>query len=486
MTTKEFIKKAKKLHRKTYDYSKAKYKSVRSKIKIICKIHGSFNQVAGEHLRGSGCNKCSIDKRKLTTKEFIKKAKRIHKNTYDYSKAKYVSYHSYVRLICPKHGEFKQMATDHLSRKMGCGKCAREKNKISILKRKLKAGLSLKHQFPKIYAELHPTKNKTINTKIILSPSVKKLWWLCPRGHSYETIPNNRTANNSGCPLCKGQSSKFELKVFSAFKSVFRRVNWRKKINGIEIDISSNKFRFAVEVDGYPWHKSSEKKDLYKINSLKKLGYLVVNIRDSRNPKINGNIFNYINQDKINEMETINKSIKFIAKKINFKKNINIKKWYGKNIYQNLLIKYPGPTEKKSLGHLQPHLIKAWSNKNHLSVFDVWQGSKELFKWNCLSCDIQFLRTAKSSKRKNGGYCIKCIYKKNAIDRRLLYGKRKSLAKHSPYLAKEWSNKNKYSAKEISYGSNYIAHWKCANGHNYYAPVKWRTRKNKSSGCPHC
>lgn len=65
----------------------------------------------------------------LTTEEFIKKAKEIHHDKYDYSKTTYKNSHTKVCIICPKHGEFWQRATNHLSG-FGC----RYALKVKVLK----------------------------------------------------------------------------------------------------------------------------------------------------------------------------------------------------------------------------------------------------------------------------------------------------------------------------------------------------------------
>ena len=85
LTTEEFIKKAKEIHRDKYDYSKAEYSGSKIKICIICPKHGEFWQIPNAHLNGQGCPECSNTK-KLTTEEFIKRAKKIHGDKYDYSK----------------------------------------------------------------------------------------------------------------------------------------------------------------------------------------------------------------------------------------------------------------------------------------------------------------------------------------------------------------------------------------------------------------
>ena len=60
LTTEEFIKKAKEIHGNKYDYSLVDYKGAHEKIKIICPTHGVFEQQPNSHLNGRGCSYCSI------------------------------------------------------------------------------------------------------------------------------------------------------------------------------------------------------------------------------------------------------------------------------------------------------------------------------------------------------------------------------------------------------------------------------------------
>ena len=58
MITKDFIAKARQIHGDKYDYSKVEYKGCKEKVRIICPVHGEFLQVARIHLMGCGCKKC--------------------------------------------------------------------------------------------------------------------------------------------------------------------------------------------------------------------------------------------------------------------------------------------------------------------------------------------------------------------------------------------------------------------------------------------
>lgn len=129
LTTEEFVEKAKKIHGDKYDYSKTEYKGTKEKVCIICLEHGEFWQTPSDHLRGKGCSICGGN-RKLTTEEFVERAKKIHGDKYDYSKVLYDGMEKKVCIICPIHGEFWQTPHNHL--KYGCFKCSDSKLEATV------------------------------------------------------------------------------------------------------------------------------------------------------------------------------------------------------------------------------------------------------------------------------------------------------------------------------------------------------------------
>ena len=129
-----FIKEASKKHNREYDYSKVDYVDSQTKVCIICPIHGEFWQTPSNHMKGEKCPICSKEKqqqenRKRAEKakfEFETKARKIHKDKYDYSKVKYINNHTKICIICPEHGEFWQTPAKHLMGS-GCLKCSESK-----------------------------------------------------------------------------------------------------------------------------------------------------------------------------------------------------------------------------------------------------------------------------------------------------------------------------------------------------------------------
>jgi G:T-mismatch repair DNA endonuclease (very short patch repair protein) len=62
--------------------------------------------------------------KKLTTEEFVERAREKHGNKYNYSETEYLGNHLPVKIICPEHGPFYQRPGNHLSKKYGCNLCS--------------------------------------------------------------------------------------------------------------------------------------------------------------------------------------------------------------------------------------------------------------------------------------------------------------------------------------------------------------------------
>ena len=107
-----FILKAKEIHGDKYDYTLVDYVNSHTKIKIICATHGVFEQSPNNHLsKKQGCYKC-LDKIH-DNDSFIKVSSLIHNNKYDYSLVQYDGITKKVKIICDIHGEFNQRCDSH-------------------------------------------------------------------------------------------------------------------------------------------------------------------------------------------------------------------------------------------------------------------------------------------------------------------------------------------------------------------------------------
>ena len=62
---------------------------------------------------------------------------------------------------------------------------------------------NLAARFPNLAKEWDSQRNKE-KTNQVFPGTVKKFWWVCKTGHSYEASPNKRTSSGRGCPFCSG------------------------------------------------------------------------------------------------------------------------------------------------------------------------------------------------------------------------------------------------------------------------------------------
>jgi len=142
---KDFKDKANKVHNNKYNYSLVNYTNAFNKVKIICSEHGVFIQKPNTHLNGCVCPKCKISKPKNTTDYFIEKSKKIHGDKYDYSLSDYYLAKTKIKIICPEHGIFYQEPRHHI-RGVGCPKCRKSKGEMKISKILNKINITFEEQ----------------------------------------------------------------------------------------------------------------------------------------------------------------------------------------------------------------------------------------------------------------------------------------------------------------------------------------------------
>jgi Zn ribbon nucleic-acid-binding protein len=135
MDTPKFIEKAKLKHGDKYLYDKVNYVNTAEPVIITCPTHGDFKQIPNGHLNGNGCKLCKYESFRDTKEEFIKKAKNIHGDLYDYSKIDYKNNYTNIDIICKEHGVFSQRPSDHLASR-GCPRCGVVKSNEKKLKDK--------------------------------------------------------------------------------------------------------------------------------------------------------------------------------------------------------------------------------------------------------------------------------------------------------------------------------------------------------------
>ncbi len=192
MTRDEFIQASQAVHGNRYDYSLVEYVNSQTKVKIVCPIHGEFEQSPTGHIhQKQGCWECGLELRannrvnnaKLKFKE---RASQVHNNKYNYELVEYTGTRDQIDIICPKHGVFSQIANEHLRGK-GCIQCYRD-SQFSDTESFI-ASAKLIHGDTYDYSEVKYTNSKT------------KVSIVCSQHGSYMTSPSIHLAG-SICPEC--------------------------------------------------------------------------------------------------------------------------------------------------------------------------------------------------------------------------------------------------------------------------------------------
>jgi len=236
-TTESFIEEIKKIHGDRYDYSKVEYKDWKTRITIICPIHGEFEQRASDHLSGSGCPRCG-GTLQSNTEEFIEKAKLIHGDKYDYSKVEYKRNIIKVCIVCPIHGEFGQRPDKHL---VGCG-CPQCAGNIQLTTEEFIEKAKLIHGDKYDYSKVEYINGKT------------KVCIICPEHGEFKQLPTSHL-RGTNCHSCQRQSN-FESYVEDFFKNKNikytkeQTFEWLKYKKPMFLDFFLKDYNIGIEVQG--------------------------------------------------------------------------------------------------------------------------------------------------------------------------------------------------------------------------------------------
>lgn len=268
LTQDDFIKRAKEIHEDKYDYSKVNYVNNYTKVCIICPIHGEYWQKAGTHLRGAGCKKCALENDKSNTQEFIARAREIHGDKYDYSKVEYVNSQTKVCIICPEHGEFWQTPSKHLYNR-GCPECGKIRTHL--------AQFSNTQEFIEKAKQVHGDKYDYSKVNYI-NAIFEKVCIICPEHGEFWQTPCNHL-HGDRCPKCK--ISKLEEKVLNKLNNLNIKYIWQASKKDLSwlgkqsLDFYLPDYKIAIECQGIQHFKSikyygGEKQLSYQINNDKK------------------------------------------------------------------------------------------------------------------------------------------------------------------------------------------------------------------------
>ena len=192
LTFQEQLPSLNKIHNNKYIYDESTYINTKTKMRIICPIHGDFYQTISNHKRGDGCPKCRCvkirQKNTLSYENILKEYRITHGDKYDYDPTTYINTKIKMKIICPLHGEFWQSPNNH-KKGQGCPKCAKFKTK------KIRSIDELITEFNFIHNNKYKydsTTYKNMHSKMKIICAIHGEFWQTPSNHK----------NNHGCMIC--------------------------------------------------------------------------------------------------------------------------------------------------------------------------------------------------------------------------------------------------------------------------------------------
>ena len=380
--------------------------------------------------------------------------------------------------ICPRCGNSYQMTIrDRVHSKRGCPFCSHQK--LSSVNDSLKA------KYPDLVREWDYSKN-TIKPDEIYPSSNKIVWWKCDKGHEWQASPNGRIikGQTTGCPVCSGK------RIVKGVNDLFTKRPDLEKYWDFEKN-NVNPYKLALKSNQYVYWKCD------KGHSFKARIYSVV---IGKMENVCPVCSNRVVLAGVNDMATTNPELinEFNYDKNNFKPN-------EIHVYSNKIVwwkcdkghEWQASINSRAIRHygcpycsnqkllkgfndfatLCPDVLEFWDDKKNKKKPDEIIGS-----WSAqpiyLKCKFGHSWKSTPGSFSRGSRCPVCGNKK--VEKGF-----NDFETTHPEIAKQWhpTKNGDLSPSQFTYGSDYVAWWKCENGHSYQCSIN---RRAKGTGCSIC
>lgn len=375
-----------------------------------------------------------------------------------------------VGWICKKCGKSWEATVANRVYGKGCPYCAHIKVNTGVD--------DLQSLFPEIAAEYDDLKN-TIPVAEVFAKANYKVWWKCPKGHSYYARVADRTNSNHGCPYCSGRiaiTGTNDLKT--VYPDLAKEWDYEKNKPLLPEEIlpsSGRKIWWKCE-KGHSWQAPPYNR-IKGVGCPTCNGFIQTSLPEQAIQFYLAPHFNLVSRSKIQGVEVdiflpdYNIGIEYDgiyyhssekSRQKEEKKNkllqetgvtlIRIKEDSERDAVENNTIYYRLKPNYSALDNVIKTLVTMLERITHV---------------NC-SEDIDFNRDRLK---------ILALYKQYVL--------KNSFAVANPSLLAEWDyNKNSnISPESFSPRSNQKVWWLCPEGHSYMASIQNRTN---GTGCPVC
>lgn len=334
-------------------------------------------------------------------------------------------------------------------------------------------------EHPELLSEWDYKKNG-IKPNELMSQSDKKVWWICPFGHSYQSWMTSRCGtNHSGCPICdkENHTSFPEQAVFYYIKKYYPdAINSDRTAIGIELDIFIPSLKIAIEYDGKNWHKNN-KYELKKNSVCKENNILLMRIRED-GLQLYEDCYCIVRKD-VRSNKSLSETIKTILLDIDNISDVDVDVDRDSAlIYGSYIV----TRKEQSLLNTHPDIAAEWHpSKNGYLKSDMVAPMTNKKVWWLGKCGHEWQMQVSQRVGQNCG-CPFCAGKQ------ILKGFN-DLATEYSELLKEWdyekNNDLGIFPDKVTSHSDKKAWWKCnICGNEWYAKIDGRTRMK--AGCPKC
>jgi hypothetical protein len=324
-------------------------------------------------------------------------------------------------------------------------------------------------------------RNKGISPSDIPLNYENKVWWLCNRGHSYESTPKKRMQGR-GCSRCNRNYSFLEVCTYIKLSKLFVTHFQYNLINKKTLDIlieNINGETVAIEMDSYMWHKGKKEKDLAKNLICFENNYRLIRIRDKRLEPLNDSscssiVLNYDKND--NCYTSVERAICFIINEINGILHTEIPTDFSYDMYLEALEFKFTKHVSKSLVEVNPAIANQWHPQKNgiLKVINFPAHSRVTVWWLCEKGHEWQQSIGSRVGLKGCGICSgQTVIPETSV-----------ASTHS-WIIDIWNNeKNRKPPTEIGAGSSQYVHVRYLCGHEEYNKLYRILEKN--SVCKEC
>ena len=278
---------------------------------------------------------------------------------------------------------------------------------------------------PNIAQEWDYERNGELTPYQVSHGSGKKVYWICPNGHSYQATILHRTCGlGTNCPVCNSgrQTSFAEQAIFYYVKKFHPdAINRYNDIfsNGMELDIYIPSIHTAIEYDGIYWHKNKIERETKKYEICHKHGIKLFRVKGGAHPQ----------DDSFNKTADITVYVPNPENKCEFNKALlslleRLEMFYRHAVWHKLDVdierdkfeirKYMKELSKSSLESEHPDIALEWNEEknNGMRPSMFSSNSSETVWWTCSTCGHVWKTSI--YHRTHGTNCPSC-YKANNV-----------------------------------------------------------------------